>query len=182
MNDNVNHPAHYTAGGIECIDALKAATVDLVGLEAVCTANAIKYLWRWKHKNGVEDLNKAMWYIKRLIKEVEHPNVVFSDEGLSGVGLGREQIVDVNTEQGNRIKFVEFPDDYPTEPEKRETCRERLQRERPNKIDGDCDGGCQGCPATYGYKTNRRLCREWSSTFESSDEMCRACWDQEVLE
>lgn len=71
-NDNVNHPAHYTAGGIECIDALKAATVDLTGIEAVCTANAIKYLWRWKHKNGVEDLNKAMWYIKRLIKEAGH--------------------------------------------------------------------------------------------------------------
>ena len=44
--DNVNHPSHYTQGGIECIDALKAATVDLTGIEAVCTANAIKYLWR----------------------------------------------------------------------------------------------------------------------------------------
>lgn len=70
MADNVNHPAHYTAGGVECIDALKASTVGLTGIEAVCTANAIKYLWRWKHKNGVEDLKKAMWYIKRLIKEV----------------------------------------------------------------------------------------------------------------
>lgn len=67
--DNVNHPAHYTAGGIECIDALKAATVDLTGIEAVCTANAIKYLWRWKNKNGVEDLKKAKWYIDRLIEE-----------------------------------------------------------------------------------------------------------------
>lgn len=67
--DNVNHPAHYTAGGIECIDALKAATVDLTGIEAVCTANAIKYLWRWKHKNGTEDLEKAKWYIDRLLDE-----------------------------------------------------------------------------------------------------------------
>lgn len=83
-NNNVNHPAHYTAGGIECIDALKAATVELNGIEAVCTANAIKYLWRWKNKNGVEDLKKAKWYINRLIKEVEHPNVVFSDDGLGG--------------------------------------------------------------------------------------------------
>lgn len=71
MTDNVNHPNHYTAGGIECIDALKAATEGLEGIEAVCTANAIKYLWRWKRKNGVEDLRKAIWYINRLIKEQE---------------------------------------------------------------------------------------------------------------
>jgi hypothetical protein len=63
----VNHPPHYTAGGVECIDALTAATVGLEGIEAVCTANAIKYLWRWKRKNGVEDLRKARWYIDRLI-------------------------------------------------------------------------------------------------------------------
>ena len=66
--DMVNHPAHYTAGGIECIDALAAATTGLEGIEAVCTANAIKYLWRWKYKNGVEDLQKAIWYINHLIE------------------------------------------------------------------------------------------------------------------
>lgn len=65
--DNVNHPSHYTGGKVECIDALEAATVDLQGIEAVCTANAIKYLWRWKKKNGVEDLEKARWYINKLI-------------------------------------------------------------------------------------------------------------------
>ena len=70
-SDNVNHPAHYTQGGIECIDALAAATTNLQGLEAVCTANAIKYLWRWKYKNGVQDLKKAKWYINRLLKELE---------------------------------------------------------------------------------------------------------------
>lgn len=69
--DNINHPHHYTQGGIECIDALAAATVNLRGIKAVCTANAIKYLWRWAEKNGVEDLRKAQWYINRLIDEVE---------------------------------------------------------------------------------------------------------------
>lgn len=69
--DAVNHPAHYTQGGIECIEALKAATEGLEGIEAVCTANAVKYLWRWKHKGGVQDLDKAIWYIKRLKEEVE---------------------------------------------------------------------------------------------------------------
>ena len=69
MNDNVNHPSHYTQGGVECIEALKAVTANLKGIDAVCTANAIKYLWRWKEKNGVEDLEKAKWYINRLIIE-----------------------------------------------------------------------------------------------------------------
>lgn len=70
-NDTVNHPSHYTQGDIECIEAIKAATVGLEGIEAVCTGNAIKYLWRWKQKNGIEDLKKAIWYVERLIKEVE---------------------------------------------------------------------------------------------------------------
>ena len=69
--DNINHPSHYTQGGIEAIDAIKAATVGLNGIEAVCTGNAIKYLWRWKYKNGIEDLKKTQWYIARLIQEFE---------------------------------------------------------------------------------------------------------------
>jgi hypothetical protein len=68
----VNHPPHYTQGGIECIDAIKAATEGLDGFEGYCTGNAIKYLWRWKHKNGVEDLKKAHWYIKKLAVETEN--------------------------------------------------------------------------------------------------------------
>ena len=71
MADMVNHPSHYCQGGIECIDAIKAAVTDLSGIEAVCTANVIKYVWRWKNKNGIEDLNKAGWYLDRLIKEAE---------------------------------------------------------------------------------------------------------------
>lgn len=70
-HDVVDKPAHYNAGKIECIDALEAATVGLVGIEAVCTGNAIKYLWRWKLKNGAEDLRKAKWYIDRLIAKLE---------------------------------------------------------------------------------------------------------------
>ena len=69
--DMVNHPKHYTQGGIECIDALKAATVGKRGIEAVCVANVIKYLWRYEKKNGVEDVRKAKWYIERLLKELE---------------------------------------------------------------------------------------------------------------
>ena len=69
--DMVNHPQHYTQGGIECIDALKAATVGKRGIEAVCVANVIKYLWRYEEKNGIEDVRKAKWYIERLLMELE---------------------------------------------------------------------------------------------------------------
>lgn len=68
--DNIN-PNHYKQGKVECIDALEAATMNLKGLEAVCTANAIKYLWRWKEKNGTEDLKKAQWYINKLLTTQE---------------------------------------------------------------------------------------------------------------
>ena len=70
----VNHPAHYNTGGVECIDGLAAATAGLEGIEAFCTANAIKYLWRWKWKNGVEDLDKAIWYINYLKKQLDKNN------------------------------------------------------------------------------------------------------------
>ena len=69
--DMVSHPKHYTQGGIECIDALKAATVGKRGIEAVCVANVIKYLWRYEEKNGIEDVCKAKWYIERLLMELE---------------------------------------------------------------------------------------------------------------
>ena len=68
-NDPVN-PNHYKQGGIECIDALKSATIGKRGIEAVCTANVIKYLWRYEEKNGLEDIHKAQWYLNRLEKEV----------------------------------------------------------------------------------------------------------------
>ena len=69
--DLVNHPPHYASGNIECIEAIEVATEDLQGIEAVCTANALKYLWRWKKKGGVQSLEKAVWYINRLIDTLE---------------------------------------------------------------------------------------------------------------
>lgn len=69
MKDMINSPPHYNKGGVECIDAIQAACVGLNGFEGYCTGNAIKYLWRWKQKNGKEDLQKAMWYIRRLVED-----------------------------------------------------------------------------------------------------------------
>jgi hypothetical protein len=67
--DNVNHPPHYNQGGIECLEAIKAALGD--GFVAHLRGNVIKYLWRCEHKGGVEDLKKAAWYLDRAIKEME---------------------------------------------------------------------------------------------------------------
>jgi len=69
--DMVNSPSHYTKGAIECIDAIEEVVKHLDGMEAMCTGNAIKYLWRWRHKNGAEDLKKAVWYIQRMIDELD---------------------------------------------------------------------------------------------------------------
>ena len=69
--DMVNHPPHYNVNGFEVIDIIKAFTEGLNGIAAVDTGNAIKYILRWQHKNGVEDLKKARWYIDHLIKELE---------------------------------------------------------------------------------------------------------------
>lgn len=71
MNNNVDHPLHYCQGGIECIDAIKAATVGKTGIEAFCVGNAIKYLFRYETKNGIEDVRKAAWYVNRLIAELD---------------------------------------------------------------------------------------------------------------
>ena len=65
-SDPVNHPSHYTAGGVECIDAIKAAVPDF---KSYCAGNVIKYVWRFTRKNGVEDLKKAEWYLHKLIEE-----------------------------------------------------------------------------------------------------------------
>ena len=66
-DDDVNHPLRYTKGGVECIDALDAATVGKPPDEAICVANIIKYLWRYEEKDPVRSLESAEWYLKRLI-------------------------------------------------------------------------------------------------------------------
>ena len=66
MADYVNKPPHYNQSGIECIDAIQAATGD--GYEYYLQGNILKYLWRYRYKNGIEDLRKAQWYLNKLIE------------------------------------------------------------------------------------------------------------------
>jgi len=71
-NDNVNRPSHYTQGEVECIDAIESATIGLVGIIAVCVGNVIKYVWRFARKNGIEDLDKADYYLQKLRQKVRN--------------------------------------------------------------------------------------------------------------
>ena len=77
--DRVNKPEHYAYGKYECIDVIKEVTKGLAGSQAFCLGNCLKYLWRWQHKNGVEDLKKAKWYLERVIKEFEDNKESFDD-------------------------------------------------------------------------------------------------------
>lgn len=70
-NDVVNHPAHYTGGKMECIDIVDVMTEGKQGLEAFCTGNIVKYLYRYNKKGGVEDVKKAEWYFKKLVEVLE---------------------------------------------------------------------------------------------------------------
>ena len=70
MADKVNHPEHYNQGTIECIDAIEAmlSHEEFVGY---LRGNSLKYRWRFRYKNGIEDLRKAEWYEKKLLKVLE---------------------------------------------------------------------------------------------------------------
>ncbi len=67
--DNVNQPGHYTAGGIECIQAIKAS-MSPEEFQGYLRGNLQKYVWRFRHKNGLEDLKKAQVYLNGLIEEL----------------------------------------------------------------------------------------------------------------
>ena len=65
--DLVNSPPHYNQAGVECIEAIRAATGT--GFEQYLQGNIIKYVWRYRYKNRLEDLHKARWYLDKLIDE-----------------------------------------------------------------------------------------------------------------
>ena len=67
--DTIKSPNHYKGRyGIETIEVIENFTDDMDGYEGYCTGNIIKYICRWKQKNGIEDLRKAKQYIDFLIK------------------------------------------------------------------------------------------------------------------
>lgn len=69
FEDTVNHPSHYASGEIECIDAIESSMTH----EAFCgylKGNVQKYMWRYENKGGLESLEKAQWYLNKLISRI----------------------------------------------------------------------------------------------------------------
>ena len=95
--DMINHPPHYTYGGIEVIDV-----IDLLGMEFY-EAQVFKYVARWKRKGGLRDLKKAQWYLNRLISNTEKKA---EDEGQPVEGDGLYVGVD-----GSKVQREPKPDD-----------------------------------------------------------------------
>ena len=61
--DNVNNPPHYKQGKVECIEAIQSALTE-EEFRGYCKGNAMKYIWRERHKGGTESLEKAAWYLE----------------------------------------------------------------------------------------------------------------------
>ena len=76
--DLVNSPPHYNQQKVECIDAIQSATDD--GFEFYLQGNILKYIWRYRYKNGVEDLQKAQWYLNKLIEVKELNNEIVKSD------------------------------------------------------------------------------------------------------
>ena len=70
VHDAVEHPSHYCKGGVECLDAIKAALGDKY--EGFLAGNVLKYVYRYPDKNGVEDCKKAAFYLNKLIEVLEN--------------------------------------------------------------------------------------------------------------
>lgn len=71
MQSNAIHPSYYQSNGIEVFNVIKAFTKDLNGYEGFMIGNVIKYVCRYKKKNGIEDLEKAKKYLDSLIDELK---------------------------------------------------------------------------------------------------------------
>ena len=70
-NDPVNHPSHYTQGGIECIRAIEAS-MSAEEFQGYCKGNAMKYLWRYRNKGkALEDLEKSEFYLHELHESIK---------------------------------------------------------------------------------------------------------------
>lgn len=65
-NDTIN-PSHYKQGKVECIDGIESA-LTYEEFRGYLKGNAMKYIWRERHKNGDEDVRKAIWYLNRLVE------------------------------------------------------------------------------------------------------------------
>ena len=71
MIDNVNHPPHYNNSPAHCDCGRRIECIDVTRYMSFNIGNVIKYLWRYKDKDGLEGLKKARWYLEDTIKQLE---------------------------------------------------------------------------------------------------------------
>lgn len=113
MTDNVNHPKHYCSSNakcsncnhaIECIDVTRHLSFNL--------GNAIKYLWRYELKNGAEDLEKAIWYIKDEIKRLAKDSASQKPDDVDFEALRRQVFGDLPSFSPGDIVKIKRPQKY----------------------------------------------------------------------
>lgn len=107
----VSHPDHYKSGKYEVIDIIDEFTKGLEGTEAVCTANAIKYILRWKKKNGIQDVKKAIWYLTHLVEHLES-----CEESID------KEESDLSVKTHTNVAGVTVPDSEPWSSSEEHTC------------------------------------------------------------
>ena len=93
-NDPVKHPNHYCYGKFECVEVIKEVTAGAPGPEGFLLGNVIKYLWRYRRKNGAEDLRKARRYIDMLLQMYEEMDGTRADTAIIDVAPGAVPIRD----------------------------------------------------------------------------------------
>lgn len=108
----VSHPDHYQSkNGMETIDVIEAFTEGLNGIEAACTANILKYACRWKNKNGIQDLEKIIWYTQHLIDHLKKKGE--DDEPIIIEKLNIQEISTVLGPEGISFSFAGAVDKNP---------------------------------------------------------------------
>jgi hypothetical protein len=75
MTDNINHPKHYNNSPAHCECGRRIECIDITRHMDFNIGNAVKYIWRFADKNGIEDLQKAAWYLHDTIKQLEKENL-----------------------------------------------------------------------------------------------------------
>ena len=124
MSDHIDHPVHYTQG-IECIDYILSHNMDYL------EGNIVKYVTRYKFKHGVDDLRKAEWYLKRLLKrEALGPAVTPDNSWPSSVECAKPLVLNDNDEWDIR--------EWEREKEQ-EMAKETLQAMREHDCRSQCD-------------------------------------------
>lgn len=136
----VSHPDHYKSGKYEVIDIIDEFTKDLSGTEAVCTANAIKYILRWKKKNGVQDVKKAIWYLQHMVDKEEErlreEHAEFDEELLKK----KKEFVDKALNRIRENSVYGIPKEYDGPDDHCRTCKFRFETPENDEICKNCFG------------------------------------------